>query len=146
VSIGTSNVLLCDEDRDHTEVLAHRLAELGHGVTVVRTYGDAFAAACAEDYDALLTAPFLRDGAALALPSALGIRRPRLVVLVSRMTERLATAVAKRVGFDAQMTKIVDVRALDRLLRAGPVPADRASGVQLRADVSPSELGGNSSR
>lgn len=113
--------------------LAAQLAERGHAVTVVRSYADAFSVACAEDFDALVTAPFLRDGAALALPTALGIRRPRLVVLVSRMSERLGAAVARRVGFDVQLTKVVDPRGLDRLLHASRAAARGAAPAKERS-------------
>lgn len=112
------NVLLCDEERDVSGVLAAELERLGHAVTTVRTCADAFTAACALDLDALVVAPFLRDGSALILPSALGIRRPTLVVLMSRMTERIPMQVARRVGFDTQLTKVVDASKLDHMVRA----------------------------
>ncbi|GAF91124.1 unnamed protein product, partial [marine sediment metagenome] len=60
---------------------------------------------------------YLRDGSTLVLPSSLGIRRPPLVVLVTRLAERLAAPMARRVGFDAQLTKIVDPWRLDRMVR-----------------------------
>jgi DNA-binding response OmpR family regulator len=113
-----TNVLLCDEERDVTGALAVELEELGHAVTVVRTCADAFTAACAIDLDAMVVAPFLRDGSTLVLPRALGIRRPKLVILMSRMTERVSATTAQRVGFDAQLTKLVDAHKLDRLVRA----------------------------
>jgi DNA-binding response OmpR family regulator len=112
------NVLLCDDERDATGALAAELEQLGVAVTVVRTCADAFAAACALDLDALVAAPYVRDGSALVLPAALGIRRPKLVVLTSRMTDRVPAEVARRVGFDAQLTKVVDARQLERLVRA----------------------------
>ncbi len=118
-----SNVLLCDGERELTDALATQLENLGHLVTIARSCADTFAHACSHDYDALVIAPILRDGSALVLPRALGIRRPRLVVLVSRLTDRLAQAAARRVGFDAQLTKIVDPHVLDRLLRASIVAA-----------------------
>lgn len=111
-------VLICDEDRLHTETLAAGLEQLGYVVEAVRSYAEAFAIACAHDLDALVVAPFLRDGSALVLPTALGIRKPPVTVLITRMTERLASIVSKRVGFDAQITKVVDPRILDRLIRA----------------------------
>lgn len=111
-----AKLLLCDEDRRHTDTLARGLDELGHAVEVVRSHAEAFAIACAYDIDALVVAPFLRDGSALVLPSALGIRRPRLVVLVSSLVERIAPRVVTRLGFDAQLTKVVDPQELDRLL------------------------------
>jgi DNA-binding response OmpR family regulator len=114
---AVANVLLCDEDRAQIDTLVVGLAELGHSVTVVRSCADAFAAACRYDFDALVAAPSLRDGTALMLPRALGIRKPRLVVLVTRLSERLARNVARRVGFDAQLTKVVGAERLDRLLR-----------------------------
>ena len=112
------NVLLCDDDREPTDVLAEELEGLGHAVTVARTCAEAFAAACANDFDVLVATPFLRDGSALALPGALGIRRPRLALLLSRVNDRLATVVVRRIGFDAQLTKIVDARRLDHVVRA----------------------------
>jgi DNA-binding response OmpR family regulator len=122
-----AKVLLCDDERDSTDVLAKELASLGHTVTIARTCAEAFAAACGEDFDVLVAAPFLRDGSTLVLPSALGIRRPRLTVLLGRMGDRLSPVVAHRVGFDVQLTKLVDARRLDRLWRAAaaaePVPA-----------------------
>jgi DNA-binding response OmpR family regulator len=113
-----SNVLLCDEDRDQIDTLVVELAELGHYVTVARTCADAFTAACRDDFDALLSAPALRDGTTLMLPRALGIRRPRLVLLVTRLSERVGTNVARGVGFDGQLTKIVSAARVDRILRA----------------------------
>jgi DNA-binding response OmpR family regulator len=113
-----SNVLLCDDDREPTDVLARELEGLGHAVTIARTCAEAFAAACARDFDVLVATPFLRDGSTLVLPSALGIRRPRLTVLVSRLGDRLAPMVVRRVGFDAQLTKIVDARHLDHVVRS----------------------------
>lgn len=107
VSALRRTVLICDEDRFHTQTLAAGLEELGYAVEVVRTYAEAFAIACAHDFDALVVAPFLKDGSALVLPSALGIRKPPVALLITRMTERIATVVARRVGFDAQLTKCV---------------------------------------
>ncbi|MBX3192050.1 MAG: hypothetical protein KF819_33980 [Labilithrix sp.] len=129
--MGTSRytILICDEDRAHTDPLAFGLVELGHTVTVARTYVDAFAAACAHDYSVLVTAPFLRDRPALGLPDALGFRRPGLVLLMTRMCERLAAPVARSVGFERQLAKVVDPRALDRLVRATfAVPARGGPG------------------
>lgn len=116
-------VLLCDEERAHTEALAAGLDDLGYAVEVARSYAEAFALACALDLDGLVAAPFLRDGSALVLPASLGIRRPPGVVLASRLRERIAAPIARRVGFDAQLTKAVDARKLDRLLRALRAPA-----------------------
>lgn len=112
------SVLICDEDRLHTQTLANGLDQLGYVVEAVRSYAEAFAIACAHDLDALVVAPFLRDGSALVLPTALGIRKPPVTVLITRMTERLASIVSKRVGFDAQITKVVDPRILDRMIRS----------------------------
>jgi CheY-like chemotaxis protein len=110
-------VLICDEDRAHTYVLAEALDELGWSVELTRSYAEAFALACALDLSGLVCAPFLRDGSALALPASLGIRRPPTIVLASRMHERISETVARRAGFDAQLAKVVEVRKLDRLLR-----------------------------
>lgn len=117
-------VLLCDDERECTQVLAADLESLGHTVTIVRSCADAFGTACANDFDALLAAPFLRDGSALVLPGALGIRRPRLVVLTTRLSDRLAPAIAKRVGFDLQLCKVIDAKALDRMIRASIARAE----------------------
>lgn len=114
---GSRNVLVCDADRDHGEALAVGLTELGYVVEVVTSHADAFGFACSYDLEALIVAPLLRDGSALVLPSALGIRRPPLVVLVTCMGDRLDTAAARRVGFDAQLTKVVRASAVDRLVR-----------------------------
>ena len=38
-------VLICDEDRFHTQTLAAGLEQLGYAVEVVRTYAEAFAIA-----------------------------------------------------------------------------------------------------
>lgn len=111
-------VLICDEDRFHTETLAAGLEQLGYATLSVRSYAEAFAIACAHDIDALVVAPFLKDGSALVLPSALGIRRPPVAVLITRMTERIATVVAKRVGFDAQLTKCVSAATVHRFVEA----------------------------
>jgi DNA-binding response OmpR family regulator len=118
LSFFRSNVLLCDDENGATAVLTSDLRGLGHAVTVARSCADTFAAACTYDFDALVVAPFLRDGSALVLPGALGIRRPRLVILTCRLGEHLMPSVARRVGFDMQLTKVVDARKLDRLLRA----------------------------
>jgi ActR/RegA family two-component response regulator len=109
-------VLICDEDRFHTQTLAAGLEQLGYAVEVVRTYAEAFAIACAHDIDALVVAPFLKDGSALVLPSALGIRKPPVTVLITRMTERIANVVAHRVGFDVQITKCVAADTVHRLV------------------------------
>ncbi|WP_146655118.1 hypothetical protein [Labilithrix luteola] len=111
-------VLICDEDRGHTEPLALGLFELGYMVELTRSYAEAFAIACARDFDALVTAPFLRDSSALMLPAALGIRRPLIVVLASRMGERLDPVIVRRVGFDAQLAKVVAPMTVDRMVRA----------------------------
>jgi DNA-binding response OmpR family regulator len=118
VSFFRSSVLLCDDDRDATDALTADLRDLGHAVTTARSCADTFAAACTYDFDALVAAPFLRDGSALVLPAALGIRKPRLVVLTSRLSERLAPVVTRRVGFDVQLIKVIDARRVDLLLRA----------------------------
>src|SRR6185436_19523276 len=109
-------VLICDDDRVHTQALVSGLEQLDYAVEVVRTYADAFAIACARDIDVLLVAPFLRDGSALVLPSALGIRKPRVTLLATRMVDRMARAVVRRVGFDRQLTKAVDARTIDQLV------------------------------
>ena len=111
-----AKLLLCDEDRAHTDELARGLDQLGHTVEVVCSHAEAFAIACAYDLDALVVAPFLRDGSALILPSALGIRRPPLVLLICALSERLAPRVVTRLGFDAQLTKVVAAEDVDRRL------------------------------
>lgn len=116
-----SYVLICDDDRIASGALAVELEKLGHSVLVTCSTSEAFSAACVHDFDALLCAPFLRDGSTIALPHALGIRRPKLAGLISKMGERLSAAVARRVGFDLQLTKVVDARRLDALLRASKV-------------------------
>ena len=121
--ISPSNILLCDEERASTDALAAELTALGHKVTIVRTCNEAFGAACSTDFGALVVAPYLRDGAALVLPRALGIHRPNLVVLVSRLGDRVAEPVARHLGFDIQLTKVVDARRLDRLIRASMAAA-----------------------
>jgi DNA-binding response OmpR family regulator len=118
VNAHRPTVLICDEDRVHTDALAAGLAELGYSVEVTRTHAEAFAIACAFELDALVAAPFLRDGSALVLPAALGIRRPGALVLACRMTERLAPMVLGKAGFDAQLVKVVDARTVDRMVRA----------------------------
>ena len=116
-TLAGASVLLCDEDRESAAPLASELEDLGHDVTIVCSCSDAFSAACAHDYDVLLAAPFLRDGATLLLPRALGIRRPRLMLLMTRMSERLSPSATQRAGFDAQLTRVVDARKLDRVVR-----------------------------
>lgn len=111
-------VLVCDEDRIHTDALAAGLAELGYAVEITRSHAEAFAIACAFELDGLVAAPFLRDGSALVLPAALGIRRPPALVLACRMRERLARVVLDKAGFDAQLVKVVEPRTVDRLIRA----------------------------
>ena len=150
------NVLLCDDERECTQVLAADLESLGHSVTIVRSCADAFGTACANDFDALIAAPFLRDGSALVLPGALGIRRPRLVVLTTRVSDRLAPAIAKRVGFDRQLCKVVDASVLDRMIRASIAAAEGEVidvdvievEVDAEADTQPpaSEVGGRGPR
>lgn len=118
MSPSRRTVLICDEDRFHTETLTAGLEQLGYVVEWVRSYAEAFAIACAHDIDALIVAPFLKDGSALVLPSALGIRKPPVAVLITRMTERIANVVALRVGFDAQLTKCVAATTVHRLIEA----------------------------
>lgn len=149
MSERVANLLLCDEERVPTDLLAAQMRERGHAVTVARSCSDAFAAACAYDYDALIVAPFLRDGSALVLPSSLGIRRPALVVLVTRLSERLAAVVAQRVGFNAQLTKIVDPWRLERMIRwsvasaaAAARQAAREREAQVESKPPASEVGG----
>lgn len=149
VSERVCNLLLCDEERATSDLLAAELRRRGHAVTVARTCSDAFAAACAHDYDALVVAPYLRDGSTLVLPSSLGIRRPPLVVLVTRLAERLAAPMARRVGFDAQLTKIVDPWRLDRMVRwsvaataAAKRQAAREREALLESQAPASEVGG----
>jgi DNA-binding response OmpR family regulator len=112
-------VLICDEDRAHTNALRGALEDLGWAVELTRSYAEAFALACAIDLEGIVCAPFLTDGSALALPGSLGIRRPPTVVLASRLGEHVPRSVARRVGFDAQLTKVVEPEKLDRLLRHG---------------------------
>jgi DNA-binding response OmpR family regulator len=118
VSPYSSSILICDEDRWHNELLVAGFSELGFRAETTRSYAEAFALACARDFSALVTAPFLRDSSALILPAALGIRRPPVVVLASRMTERLDPEIVRRVGFDAQLSKVVDPRIVERLVRS----------------------------
>lgn len=130
-------VLICDEDRFHTEVLSAGLEKLGYAVEVVRTYAEAFAIACAHDIDALVVAPFLKDGSALVLPSALGIRKPPVTVLITRMTERIANVVARRVGFDVQLSKCVAPETVHRLIENAVhgAPAEEISPQPVRTST-----------
>ena len=137
-----SSILLCDEERESAALFASELEELGHEVTIVCSCAEAFSAACAHDYDVLVAAPFLRDGATLLLPRTLGIRRPRLMILMTRMTERLSAAASQRVGFDAQLTRVVDARKLDRILRAAAARQAAVAAVAVVEDAPPaSEVG-----
>lgn len=138
MGLRRSTVLICDEDRAHTAALGAGLEELGYSVEVTRSHAEAFALACALDIDALVAAPFLRDGSALVLPAALGIRRPPVLVLASRMRERLAPAVLAKVGFDAQLVKVVDPRTVDRMVRAA------GGGLALSPALSPPPEAGRS--
>jgi len=115
--VERATILICDDDRMHADGLALGLHAMGYAVEVTRTRADAFAVACAFDVDVIVAGWTVRDGAALALPASLGIRRPPLLVLASRIDERLPPAVARRVGFDLQLTKLVDPRALDRVIK-----------------------------
>jgi DNA-binding response OmpR family regulator len=117
LDVERSTILICDDDRAHADALALGLHALGHAVEVTRSRADAFAVACAFDIDVIVAGWTLRDGSALALPASLGIRRPRLLVLASRIDERLPTPVSRRVGFDLQLTKVVEPETLDRVLR-----------------------------
>lgn len=130
-----STVLICDEDRAHTSALAAGLEALGYAIEVTRSHAEAFAIACALDVDALVAAPFLRDGSALVLPAALGIRRPPVLVLASRMRERLAPALLHELGFDAQLVKVVDPRTLDRMVRAAGGGLERGPLSDLPGDA-----------
>ena len=135
-SLDGASVLLCDEDRESAAPLATELEDLGHAVTIVCSCSEAFSAACAHDYDVLVAAPFLRDGATLLLPRALGIRRPRLMLLMTRMSERLSPSATQRAGFDAQLTRIVDARRLDRVMRsAAAVAKTRVAVIEAQAVV-----------
>ncbi|MEA2751506.1 MAG: hypothetical protein QOI41_5649 [Myxococcales bacterium] len=143
VASGGSSILLCDEERECAVPLAVALEDLGHDVTIVTSCAEAFSAACAHDFDVLVAAPFLRDGATLLLPRALGIRRPRLMILMTRMPERLSAAAAERVGFDVQLTRVVDPLRLDRILRTAAVDMSvRVAAVAVVEDAPPaSEVG-----
>ena len=112
-----STILLCDEECPTADPLAGELERLGHTITVVRSCADAFAHACKQDFDCLVLGVVSKDGGALALPRALGIRRPKLVILVSRLCDRIASPLVRHLGFDAQLAKIVDPKRLDRLAR-----------------------------
>lgn len=130
VTALSGTILVCDEDRAHSLMLGTALGELGYAVEHARSHAEAFALACARDFHALVTAPFLRDGSALALPTALGIRRPLVIVLASRLGERLATDIVERAGFDAQWMKALDAGRIHRLVRetiarSGSGPDDR---------------------
>jgi DNA-binding response OmpR family regulator len=118
---------VCDEDRAHSEALAGSLLELGYAVEVVRAYSEAFAIACAHDLDAMIVAPTLCDGSALVLPTALGIRKPPIVILMTTLHERLASVVTRRVGFDVQLAKVVDPRVVDSILKNGIAREDDAA-------------------
>ncbi len=113
-------MVICDEDRVHGDGLALGLQALGYAVEVARSRVEAFEAACAFDLDAIVAGWTLRDGSALALPAALGIRRPRVLVLASGVHERIPLEVAKRVGFDMQLTKVVAPGTVEGLLRGDP--------------------------
>lgn len=118
-------VVLCDDDRAHAAALGGELVARGWRVALVERYTEAFALCCAHDVDALLVAPFLRSGSALVLPSALGIRKPPLTVLMTRLTERIGWNIAVRCGYDRQLCKAVDARVIDAMF--APVELERAS-------------------
>lgn len=121
-------ILICDEDRMCSDALAYGLDELGYAIEIARSFGDAFAAACRWDLAALVTGSHLRDGTALALPTALGIRKPKLVVLATRATERIPVAVAQGVGFDVELTKVVAPRTVARLVERRAAEARAVAG------------------
>lgn len=146
VPVEGSSILLCDEERESVALLAAELEALGHEVTIVCSCAEAFAAACAHDYDVLVAAPFLRDGATALLPRTLGIRRPRLMILMTRLTERLSAAAAQRVGFDAQLTRVVDVQRLDRILRTSAAGAAAHPAVVAEDAPPASEVGARGPR
>jgi ActR/RegA family two-component response regulator len=109
-------ILLCDDDRLHADALAYGLDELGYLVLLSRSLEEAFAVACRFDLEALVAGARVEDGSTLALPAALGIRRPPFSVLATRIGERIAMPIARRVGYRVQLTKVVEARAVDRLL------------------------------
>jgi hypothetical protein len=60
------------------------------------------------------------------------------------MAERLATGVVRQIGFDAQLTKIVDPRGLDELLRTSitAAAAEALTAAKASSDAPPvSEVG-----
>jgi DNA-binding response OmpR family regulator len=116
VKYSPKKILVCDADVAEGAHLARELGELGYAVRAVTSYAEAFTCACRFDLTALVATAVLDDGPALGLPTALGIRRPPVVVLASLMTERLLPWVVERAGFDAQLTKIVDAMAVDRIV------------------------------
>ena len=61
---------------------------------------------------------------------------------MTRLTERLSAAAAERVGFDAQVTRVVDVQRLDRMLRMSAAKAASAHPAVGAEDAAPaSEVG-----
>ncbi|MCL2776929.1 MAG: response regulator [Polyangiaceae bacterium] len=111
------SVVVLDDDEDNLVILEDALAARGFEVRGTHSCAEARAQLARREADALVTDLRLGDGTAFELVSALGPKRPRVVVLVTGFggeDDREASAAA---GFSAHLVKPITFDQLERALR-----------------------------
>ena len=103
------------------------LQTAGFAVKTARSVREALALLEAGHADALVTDYSLGDGTAVELLASLGTKRPRLAILVTGHGSPEDVAKSRAAGFDAHLVKPIDLRQLERTLRAPPIPAPTSS-------------------
>lgn len=114
----STTVVVVDDDEDNVLVLEVGLQSLGFQVKSARSMREALSLLAAGEADALVTDYALGDGTALELLATLGTNRPRLAVLVTGHGSPEHVAESRAAGFDAHLVKPIDLRQLERTLRA----------------------------
>jgi DNA-binding NtrC family response regulator len=117
-------VVVVDDDEDNVFVLEAALQQAGFAVRVARSCREAREVLDASPADALVSDFSLGDGDALELLASLGVRRPRVAVLVTGYGSVEDQQRSRAAGFHAHLVKPVAMDQLERTLRIAlePIP------------------------
>jgi CheY-like chemotaxis protein len=111
--------ILLVEDHEATSALLIRLLRSnGHVVTAAGTVAEAMAFLRESRYDLLLSDLGLPDGSGLDILPALDGRRPPRAIALSGYGTEQDVAATRAAGFDAHLTKPVDLRRLEQTIAA----------------------------
>lgn len=113
-----SLVLVVDDDDDNANMLEAALELAGFAVRIAKSTHEAKAVLEQVPVDALVTDYSLGDGTAIDLLASIGVRRPRVAVLVTGHGSDADKERSAAAGFEAHLVKPIALKELQELLRA----------------------------